>query len=358
MDMVTPLHKAVTLEWSKTYSVLIEQLARTAQAEPDRKADLDQVAAWVEETGRQVSDAMQTAFAAFENQVRVITKNVELFSAQIRKDTGVTPLPLFLKKECIQVQIRGEVWESESIDQLRIRRRHWFDVGRQSRGIGNDGQDANYQRTILQQQTTCLGRWCANRTVGHLAFWGRVLPWRRSVRYLGITPDHRLSWKPAVASLQLSSRRVAGAASSLLARGKGCSPGIALRMYNAVAGARALYAFSLFTLCASQWDTLEMVHRGIIRRLFGLPRTSPVGIIYAETNQFPLSLRAKACALPNVEHMHMTRGGQGAGQSATVAARHWHGPQRAGVRKPYLRSPFRRHSCLIHHSGTPGCPYR
>lgn len=85
MDMVTPLHKAVTLEWSKTYSVLIEQLARTAQAEPDRKADLDQVAAWVEETGRQVSDAMQTAFAAFENQVRVITKNVELFSAQIRK---------------------------------------------------------------------------------------------------------------------------------------------------------------------------------------------------------------------------------------------------------------------------------
>ncbi|KAL1485397.1 hypothetical protein MTO96_010119 [Rhipicephalus appendiculatus] len=61
MDMVTPLHKAVTLEWSKTYSALIEQLAQTAQAEPDRKADLDQVAAWVDETGRQVSDAMQTA---------------------------------------------------------------------------------------------------------------------------------------------------------------------------------------------------------------------------------------------------------------------------------------------------------
>ncbi|XP_049270935.1 uncharacterized protein LOC119391875 [Rhipicephalus sanguineus] len=85
MDMVTPLHKAVTLEWSKTYSALIEQLAQTVQAEPDRKGDLDQVAAWVDETGRQVSDAMQTAFAAFENQVRVITKNVELFSAQIRK---------------------------------------------------------------------------------------------------------------------------------------------------------------------------------------------------------------------------------------------------------------------------------
>ncbi|KAL3221549.1 hypothetical protein MRX96_005041 [Rhipicephalus microplus] len=68
------------------------------------------------------------------------------------------------KKECIQVQIRGEVWESEFMDQPRIRRRHWFHVGRQSQEIDNDGQDANYQRTIFQQQTTCLDRWYANRT--------------------------------------------------------------------------------------------------------------------------------------------------------------------------------------------------
>ncbi|KAL3259766.1 hypothetical protein MRX96_046347 [Rhipicephalus microplus] len=63
-----------------------------------------------------------------------------------------------------QVQIRGEVWESDSIDQPKIRRRHWFHVGRQSQGIGKDGQDANYQRTIFRQQTTCLGRWCVNQT--------------------------------------------------------------------------------------------------------------------------------------------------------------------------------------------------
>ncbi|KAH6933360.1 hypothetical protein HPB50_014390 [Hyalomma asiaticum] len=85
MDMVTPLHKAVTHEWSKTYGALIDQLTQCAQAEPERKADLEQVSAWVEETGRQVLVAMETAFGAFENQVRVITKNVELFSTQIRK---------------------------------------------------------------------------------------------------------------------------------------------------------------------------------------------------------------------------------------------------------------------------------
>nr|XP_037289453.1 uncharacterized protein LOC119183021 [Rhipicephalus microplus] len=146
--------------------------------------------------------------------------------------------------------------------------------------------------------------------VGRLKFRGRVLPWRRSVQYLGITIDHRLSWKPAVTSHRLSCRRVAGAASSLLARGKGCSPDIALRMYNAVAGARALYAFSCISLRPNQWETLETAHRGIMRRLFGMPRASPVGVTYAETGQFPLSLRAKACALRHIERMHMTRGGK------------------------------------------------
>ncbi|KAL3172691.1 hypothetical protein MRX96_012743 [Rhipicephalus microplus] len=149
--------------------------------------------------------------------------------------------------------------------------------------------------------------------VGGLTYRGSVLPRRPSVLYLGITLDHHLSCKPAVASHQLSSRRVAGAASSPLTRGKGCSPDIALRMYNAVAGARALYAFSLVALRASQWKTLETQHRGVTRRLFGMPRTSPAGMTYAETNQFPLSFRAKACALRHVERMHMTRGGQGAG---------------------------------------------
>ncbi|KAL3211557.1 hypothetical protein MRX96_036324 [Rhipicephalus microplus] len=88
--------------------------------------------------------------------------------------------------------------------------------------------------------------------VGRLTFLGHVLPCRRSVLYLPITLDHHLSWKPAVGSHRLSSHRVAGAASPLLARGKGCSSDTALRMYNAVAGARALYAFSMVALSTSQ----------------------------------------------------------------------------------------------------------
>ncbi|KAL1479606.1 hypothetical protein MTO96_051719, partial [Rhipicephalus appendiculatus] len=83
-------------------------------------------------------------------------------------------------------------------------------------------------------------------------------------------------------------------ASTLLAGGKGCSPDLALRMYNAVATARTLYAVPLVALRPAQWDTLDTDHRSVVRRLFGLPRTSPVGPTLSEAGQTSLSLRAKS----------------------------------------------------------------
>ncbi|XP_037577084.1 uncharacterized protein LOC119459352 [Dermacentor silvarum] len=86
-----------------------------------------------------------------------------------------------------------------------------------------------------------------------LSLRGAALPWRRRVRYLGLLIDHRLSWQPAVAALRKGSRQVAGAARSLMARGQGCSPSLALRMYNAVASARVLYGLPLAELHPSKW---------------------------------------------------------------------------------------------------------
>ncbi|XP_064460562.1 uncharacterized protein LOC135370695 isoform X3 [Ornithodoros turicata] len=80
MDLVTPLHKAVTQEWMRSYSAIVEQLKASAPS-----PDVDQVAAWVEYTGKCVLDGMQSAFESFEKQVQVITKNVEAFSVEIRK---------------------------------------------------------------------------------------------------------------------------------------------------------------------------------------------------------------------------------------------------------------------------------
>ncbi|KAH7971849.1 hypothetical protein HPB52_003472 [Rhipicephalus sanguineus] len=54
------------------------------------------------------------------------------------------------------------------------------------------------------------------------------------------------------------------------------------------------------------------------RRIFALPRTSRVGPTLAETNQLPLSLRAKAGALRHIHRMHQTLQGQH-GHQATLS---------------------------------------
>ncbi|KAL3244105.1 hypothetical protein MRX96_047296 [Rhipicephalus microplus] len=53
-------------------------------------------------------------------------------------------------------------------------------------------------------------------------------PPHRVVKHLGVTIDHRLSWRPAVNDPRTSNRKVLGAACSLLARGHGCTPAFAL----------------------------------------------------------------------------------------------------------------------------------
>ncbi|KAH7976271.1 hypothetical protein HPB52_010440 [Rhipicephalus sanguineus] len=150
----------------------------------------------------------------------------------------------------------------------------------------------------------------ARYQVARLSLRGCQLPWQRRVRYLGLTIDHRLSWKPAIAEIRKGSRNIARVASCVLAGGKGCSPVLALRLYNAVATARTLYSVQLVGLNPIQWESLDVVHRGAVRRIFALPRTSPVGPTLAETNQLPLSLRAKAGALRHVHRMHQTQQGQ------------------------------------------------
>ncbi|KAH7935085.1 hypothetical protein HPB52_003689 [Rhipicephalus sanguineus] len=150
----------------------------------------------------------------------------------------------------------------------------------------------------------------ARYQVARLSLRGCQLPWQRRVRYLGLTIDHRLSWKPAIAEIRKGSRNIARVASCVLAGGKGCSPVLALRLYNAIATARTLYSVQLVGLNPIQWESLDVVHRGAVRRIFALPRTSPVGPTLAETNQLPLSLRAKAGALRHVHRMHQTQQGQ------------------------------------------------
>ncbi|KAL3175131.1 hypothetical protein MRX96_040525 [Rhipicephalus microplus] len=99
-------------------------------------------------------------------------------------------------------------------------------------------------------------------------------------------------------------------ASRLIAGGSGCSPDIALRMYNAVASARTLCVVHLLGFKPTQWATLDVDHRGLVRCLFGLPRSSPIRPYLAEACQTLLSLRAKCAALRHLHRIHRTPEGR------------------------------------------------
>ncbi|KAH7940569.1 hypothetical protein HPB49_002038 [Dermacentor silvarum] len=129
------------------------------------------------------------------------------------------------------------------------------------------------------------------RAIPCLTLRGTALPWRRRVRYLGLLVDRLLSWQPAVAALRKVNRGVASAARSLSARGHGCSPTLALRIYNSVASARVLYGLPLADLHPSKWDAVDADHQAV-------------------AGEIPVSLRAEVRALNHIGRMYRSRHGQ------------------------------------------------
>ncbi|KAL3200042.1 hypothetical protein MRX96_001254 [Rhipicephalus microplus] len=114
---------------------------------------------------------------------------------------------------------------------------------------------------------------------------GLHIEWRTKVRYLVVTIDKWLSWRPAVNNLRTSNRKVLGAAHSLLARGHGCTPALALRVYNAVTSARVIYAAAMASLSACQLAALEKDYRNAVREYHKLPHTSHGGPTLAEAGE-------------------------------------------------------------------------
>ncbi|KAH7945599.1 hypothetical protein HPB49_013244 [Dermacentor silvarum] len=151
-------------------------------------------------------------------------------------------------------------------------------------------------------------RAAARRHTGCVVVDGVPLPWRLTVRYLGLTIDHRLTWFPAVKRLRAAMRKVEGAVRALLARGDGCPPSFAVGMYGAVALSRVLYALPLCNLRPHLWRRIDADHRRVLRMCHGLPSASRVAETLAETGAWPVSLTADLRALGHLERLSRAPG--------------------------------------------------
>ncbi|XP_075721849.1 uncharacterized protein LOC142765160 [Rhipicephalus microplus] len=150
----------------------------------------------------------------------------------------------------------------------------------------------------------------ARRYVKQLRVGNRNLPWKLTVKYLGLTIDHRLTWVPAAKVACTQVRRVQGAISKLQQRGHGCSTKLALRLNQASASSVLLYAFPLVDLTPARRLDLEGYHRRAVRAILGLPRYSPVAATLAEAGEWPLSLHMLQRALGHVDRLHRAADGR------------------------------------------------
>ncbi|KAL3200312.1 hypothetical protein MRX96_043470 [Rhipicephalus microplus] len=64
------------------------------------------------------------------------------------------------------------------------------------------------------------------------------------------------------------------------------------------------------TEAPGKWDALDTLHRGVVRRLYGLPRSSPIGPTLAEAGETSLSLRARGSVLRHIHRMYLTSEGR------------------------------------------------
>nr|XP_037270233.1 uncharacterized protein LOC119161824 [Rhipicephalus microplus] len=105
-------------------------------------------------------------------------------------------------------------------------------------------------------------------------------------------------------------RRVQGAISRLQLRGRGCSTKWALRLNQAAASSVLLYAFPLVNLTPARRRLLEGLHRGALRAILGLSKSSPVAVTLAEAGEWPLTLRMLQRALGHIDRLHHATDGR------------------------------------------------
>ncbi|KAH7967894.1 hypothetical protein HPB52_003801 [Rhipicephalus sanguineus] len=149
----------------------------------------------------------------------------------------------------------------------------------------------------------------ARRAIRRLVLGDRPIPWSKAVTYLGLKIYHRLTWIPAVKLATFKATRVQTAVGKLLSRGQGCTPRLALQLYQGAATAVQTYALPLVQLAQHRKEQLERQHRMTIRRFMGHPCQSPVAASLAKAKTWPLSLLMLRQALHHVDRLHRAPGG-------------------------------------------------
>ncbi|XP_070384815.1 uncharacterized protein [Dermacentor albipictus] len=225
-------------------------------------------------------------------------------------------------------------------------------------GVANFLRAIGLRLSLTKSEASLIRPCCVRRRTGCVLVEGVPLPWRLTVRYLGLTIDNRLTWFAAVRRLRAEMHRVESAVRGLLTRGDGCPGSFVAALYSAVAQPKVLFgiraggngstaspssdkapgrrAASTWLGCQARtfvrlvqvlvqcldarfgiraggngttrvsawlWKLIDSDHRRVLRMCHGLPRSSRVAETLAETGAWPVSLTAYLRALGHLERL-------------------------------------------------------
>lgn len=278
--------------------------------------------------GRRVSGRLRTYLHAFLNNRRMCVRVAKSLSTEHQVTAGVPQgsvlspflfnLALAALPECLpheptvslNISIYADdvaLWCSASTARRAVARNVMqHALNRLTTRLAEAGLSVSPSKTVaLMYHPTAGDVW----TTTPLTIGGNPLPWQKKIRYLGVTIDHRLTWTDYVRKIRDKITEAQRATRKLVAGGRGCTPDLAVRIYQATGVSHVMYALPLAKQTDANWKKLEVDHNNSLRMCLGIPKYSNVAATLAEAGTWPLKIKALRVGLNFVARLKLAPDG-------------------------------------------------
>ena len=127
-----------------------------------------------------------------------------------------------------------------------------------------------------------------------LRLYGVPIPLDRTVRFLGLTMDSRLTYKEHFSLLREKCMKVLNVLKCVSRTTYGSDRATLLLLYRSLLRSKLDYASIVYdSACKTSERTLDTIHNAALRTVTGAFRTSPTHSILAEVHEPPLALRRR-----------------------------------------------------------------
>ena len=125
-----------------------------------------------------------------------------------------------------------------------------------------------------------------------------ILPYEKTVKFLGMTLDEKLTWSNHIESLKLKVKKSLNILKVVSGFDWGADKKTLLKLYNSICKSKLDYGCEVYSsACKSKLRELDVVHNMGLRICTGAFKTSPIESIYVDSHELPLDLRREELGL-------------------------------------------------------------